>query len=160
MTTHADDVTLLPCPFCGSAPALNSWTDYWPDRVQICCENEDCQIEGVHTPVDDGWTCDKAIAAWNTRAALRPPAPAVAQEAIDVVIAARETLQKWTASNMLSGDPKDQSAASFRRDRYACYQDLCRLSNAMMWLAEDVLPRATPPTAQPAASAQGRETEP
>ena len=68
------DDKLLPCPFCGAAAK----SGYIRDGRRIHCTNGDCVAGGparFHGPVGMASAEDRAIAAWNTRAALRPPEP-------------------------------------------------------------------------------------
>lgn len=62
---------LLPCPFCGGAPAIGEWASGkskdWPDATAI-----ECQSGLGHCPINPGYsafTRAEAITAWNTRQA-------------------------------------------------------------------------------------------
>jgi hypothetical protein len=53
----------LPCPFCGSQPAIQPWHGGGPRKRFIQCPNLDCSV----TPQTTGSTRQKALDAWNTR---------------------------------------------------------------------------------------------
>jgi hypothetical protein len=66
----------LPCPFCGEMPFLVPWHGGGPKKRNLMCQNEDCPVG----PNICGDTETKAIAAWNTRAALAAAGPDVPGE--------------------------------------------------------------------------------
>lgn len=76
---------LLPCPFCGSAPAIHRDSDI----VSIACENVACSRIRLRT----SWTDESdAIAAWNRRASRNSLAQTiaimeVARKALEDIIA-------------------------------------------------------------------------
>lgn len=79
--TQAETEALLPCPFCGNAPNQTPQNDDCPLPggngyfKTICCER--CGAEGGKRDADE-----KAIAAWNARAALPQPEVAPDDEAL------------------------------------------------------------------------------
>lgn len=60
-----DAVLLLPCPFCGGAAEICYVNDDGTCRVE--CRGDDCTMDECFS---DRLPRDKAIAAWNTRAAM------------------------------------------------------------------------------------------
>ncbi len=65
--TNTQKSELLPCPFCGGSPALNSWREDGPPGqeyvfYEVACGY--CEISPASCKDDE----DKAIQQWNTRA--------------------------------------------------------------------------------------------
>lgn len=54
------DVTLLPCPFCGSD--VDGPCEWKPGYVTICCQNQACAAE-ITLPVPYVFS----VTAWNSR---------------------------------------------------------------------------------------------
>jgi len=103
-TTQAETEALLPCPFCGAAAK----SGYIRDGRRIHCTNGDCVAGGparFHGPVGMASAEDRAIAAWNTRAALTPKPLSVAPE--DEALIANHR----TATFYLSKTTKDSPLA-------------------------------------------------
>ena len=58
-------VELLPCPFCGAHPEIDSWTSREGEiEWQIDCENPECGLV-VSSNVRDSF--EEAARAWNNR---------------------------------------------------------------------------------------------
>lgn len=74
---------LQPCPFCGGKPTIEEGANDLPWVVG--CRNSDCL---VLCDVDGADTNREAVAAWNTRAALTPPAGDEVERVARVVKAA------------------------------------------------------------------------
>lgn len=66
---HFKTDELLPCPFCGTAPKIQSYADGVHEFIQ--CDNVSCATK----PETDGYSVlSMAITAWNTRALSEPQA--------------------------------------------------------------------------------------
>ncbi len=59
---------LKPCPFCGEHPRMNQGGE--PEHVTIGCNNDGCLVQLCVVSETE----HDAVAAWNTRATLSPPA--------------------------------------------------------------------------------------
>jgi hypothetical protein len=76
-------MNLLPCPFCGAAPYLNSFNG---SRV-VACRNSQCPVTTTALAADR----DDAVAKWNERA----PAVADAAPASGVIAEAVKLIDVW-----------------------------------------------------------------
>jgi Lar family restriction alleviation protein len=89
---------LLPCPFCGGTPALQSWTPDDGDDHAHWIECQSCKIEQMalfDTPAE-------AIAAWNRRAAPEAPSDAAARGAQSL---------GWILDELRNGEATDHDIA-------------------------------------------------
>lgn len=59
----SDNVSPLPCPFCGGPSLIQQWHGGGPSKRMICCDTDDCKVR----PQVTGSTRSRAIAAWNAR---------------------------------------------------------------------------------------------
>ncbi len=63
--TEQTKVGLLPCPFCGVTPDIETWHGGKPTKHMVSCCNDECSC----APQCTGQTHDEAIKRWNVRAA-------------------------------------------------------------------------------------------
>ena len=71
-----EEIELKPCPFCGSTNLRLSQEQAW---IAVGLHAQECfahrvQCDGCRSRGSIDWYKDKAIAAWNTRAAQAEPA--------------------------------------------------------------------------------------
>jgi Lar family restriction alleviation protein len=80
---------LLPCPFCGGAPALTFYRDMMKDEGpqpagwwEVCCLACTGNVEF------GAWDEASVIAAWNTRAGMKDPEAEIARlrEAVATIV--------------------------------------------------------------------------
>jgi len=69
MNTKVVPVEMLPCPFCGVTPDIETWHGGKPTKHMVSCVNDECSC----APQCAGQTRTEAIARWNIRTAS--PAP-------------------------------------------------------------------------------------
>lgn len=91
-----DKVTLLPCPFCGTAPVMRKWHGGAPTKVMIHCLKDDCDV----SPQVPGDTQVIAVDRWNTRATPAPDSEKL-REALEPFagVAVGEVWQRFSAEN-------------------------------------------------------------
>ena len=65
MNTKVVPVGMLPCPFCGETPDIETWHGGKPTKHMVSCINDECSC----APQCTGQTHAEAIARWNTRVA-------------------------------------------------------------------------------------------
>ena len=68
-----DEITLLPCPFCGDSHATTTYTR--DGRLVVCTSCGAKSGNYYHGPKDLPSADERAIAAWNRRASQAAPAP-------------------------------------------------------------------------------------
>lgn len=54
---------LRSCPFCGLAPTARSWHGGSPEKIMICCENDECTVQPSFCDDDPS----VAVREWNDR---------------------------------------------------------------------------------------------
>jgi len=59
-----NDISLLPCPFCGKNPVVDNYKIRGVKVWNVGCLNDDCQ---VHVETDDFESLEETIQAWNNR---------------------------------------------------------------------------------------------
>ena len=100
----ADDVTLLPCPFCG-APAelgVREWPGGAKDYWVWCSRYSATDSGGCFAMTREHQDPDNAIAAWNTR--VPDPRIAAAQERVAELEAELAAARRWSSTLADAGD--------------------------------------------------------
>ena len=64
-STHAYDVPLKPCPFCGGEATMKHVTELWEPKDSYWAACKCCHMSGRHYRTEA-----EAIAAWNSRAEM------------------------------------------------------------------------------------------
>ena len=74
--TTSPEMGLLPCPFCGGAVKLETYSaDY--KRIEYCVMCHECDFSTA-----EGLTVEETVKRWNTRAASRPATQVVNRETV------------------------------------------------------------------------------
>ena len=78
-----DEITLLPCPFCGDNHATTTYTR--DGRLVVCTSCGAKSGNYYHGPKDLPSADERAIAAWNSRASQAAPASDGLREALETI---------------------------------------------------------------------------